>query len=270
MFSPNELNSPYGRECRQRQAFWDNLGIPKKQRTKFARHHGYTAASFAETFSGFDPGYLIDEYEKYKKEKEQENMKKMAGFDIESNSHFVNSSPIALTVDHVDWSGQWNLRETGWEFSSPSMTQLQKEEETMSDNYEQRRYLETRLTSAHREHAGELEKHFNIYGGYPKTLNEAVDLIKAGKFEINQKKVDAYNNSMGCFDDEPNAYGYDNYSFAETIKFDVPQPDKEGFKAAEKLLGKAYTDAKDQIKVLDIEAGLKALKDFESSDFTVH
>jgi hypothetical protein len=258
MFSPNELNSKYGRQCRERQAFWDEIGVPRKQRMKFAQWLGHESAiELWKSNQDEDDFRLLQAcYKDYKKEKEE-----MANIKL-------GDLPKGVTTTNVSWQvfvdSCYGITPEMRGFKSNT-----KEEETMDNNYEQRHYLENRLQSAHREHNSGLESHFNIWGGKPKTLNEAVELIKAGKFEVNQKNLDGYNHMAGgCFDDEEKSEAsFDNYSFVEVLKFDVPQPDKVGYKAAEKLLDKAYTDAKDQIKVLDVEAGLKALKDFESATF---
>ena len=234
MFSPNELNSQYGRECRERQQFWDAIGVYKKQRSKFAAWLGHSSAiELWRENKDYDPNLLIECYAEYKEEKGWVVQGKFVNSTIKGYHHYDS-----ITLDELH----------------------NKEEENMDNTFEQRRYMETRLHSVYLDHDHALRSHFHMDPDYPATLREGLDRIAKGtvKFPTAEKLEDI-------------GYLMDGTFFADAIWGSVDwrttDADKDGFKAAEKLLNKAFTDAKDTIKVADPKDGLTALKEFESKTF---
>lgn len=247
MFHTNSLLSEYGRECWARKKFWDKVGVPKKQRNKFAKWLGHSSAKevWLENKDDF-PSFLMECYEEYKKEKET-----MAKVDC-SPSITLGTIPAGTMITSASTCA--NLCDNLYLLTE------NKEEETMDTTYEQRRYLENRLNQVNRDHEQSLRNHFHMDPQYPATLREAMDRIAKGtvkfptaeQIEENGWELDGSFYSGAIFD---------------SVDWRTDAADKEGFKAAEKLLGKAYTDAKDIIKVNDPKDGLVALKEFEAKSF---
>lgn len=274
MFSPNELNSEYGRGCRARQAFWDEVGIPRKQRTKFAAWCGFNSATefhqMHKDVNTFEIEVMYGDYIEYK----EGTVKKMSGFDscfdvscssvaqsiTVSDFQRANTALVKASVPQSDWT-QVYLTTNGWSTNAPAP--YNKEEETMySETSDQRQYLERRLNNEKSAKESTLRVAFNLDRESPATMNEAVEMIKTGKATFDEKALARMNDDWG--DD---AYPFDSYAFNSLIEWNQPKADKEGYKAAQKLVDKAYTDTRDTIKVMDLENGLKALQAFTSTTF---
>lgn len=85
----------------------------------------------------------------------------------------------------------------------------------------------------------------------PRTANELVARITAGTYIVNKDRGDSR-----------------AYDPMDNIRWRDPKvvEDKVGYAAAEKVLKLAYTAAKDQIIVKDIDTGLTALQAFETAN----
>lgn len=144
-----------------------------------------------------------------------------------------------------------------------SATQPKKQEETTmyTETETQRRYLESRLSNTYSVKLFDLRKHFHIDRFLPSSMKEAVELLKAGKYTLDEKRMENYQEEYG------EDMGFDVYSFAHIVLWDLEPADKAGFKAATESLEKVYTDARDTIKIASPEKGLEALKAFEAATF---
>lgn len=251
MFHENELLSEYGRACRKRAEFWKIVGIPKRNRNKFVKVFGMTCSEFAETYQYCSREDIMHDYNV----RVEEKVEKMASFDCISNlslSDFclAKEALVKAQVPNPYWV--W----TGFDYQLTS----NKEEENMDSTYEQRRYLESRLYDEHNKKSTELAKFFHVQRHTPNSPREAIELIAAGKVKwptIEELEKNGF---------DPDGNYYDGIIF-DFIDWDMEPADKDGFKAANALQCKAYTDAKDVIKVSDPKDGLAALKEFESKTF---
>lgn len=114
-------------------------------------------------------------------------------------------------------------------------------------------YLGERLHSVTHDKRRELRIQFGLDSEEtPRTPEEAVERIKAGRFTLK---------------DKDQRHRYDNW-FANLIWRDPKiESDQEGFDKAEKVLEKAHQDTYDTIMIHPADAGLEALKTFESQKF---
>jgi hypothetical protein len=134
-----------------------------------------------------------------------------------------------------------------------------KEENTMHTETEnQRQYLEHRLENIKYAKDRDALKFFHINRWKPSSYKEALELLKAGKFKLDDE-------ALSMFDEDD--CGFSNYTFMELIEWDLEPADKAGYKAAQEKIVKAYTDTRDAIKIAAPEKGLEALKAFESTTF---
>lgn len=122
-------------------------------------------------------------------------------------------------------------------------------EEVMNISYsaeqEARRHLVRRTDDVYYAKDASLYDTFNVNNVRPKNAKQAKDWLARGGFVITSEDDESYHfNSAWQNPDKPR--------------------NEEGFKAAQKLLGKAYADVKDAIIVKSPEDGLKALQEFEA------
>ena len=168
---------------------------------------------------------------------------------------FARANECLVKASHPEGSTHnWDWQ-NGWTVVTPN-----KEEEKMDITYEQRRYLERRVGSVYDDHSNKLRSDFHMGPQYPATLREALDRIEKGTVKF-PKGADL--EEMG-YDLDGNFY---SDAIWGSVDWRTEEADKDGFKAAEKLLNKAFTDAQDTIKVADPKDGLTALKEFENKTF---
>ena len=96
----------------------------------------------------------------------------------------------------------------------------------------------------------------------PKTPAELVAYIKEGKYVFKHEDDLTDNDDFGG-----NEFYYSPWRYME-FRDPAVKADREGYEKAEKALEKLYQDTRDDIVVLDVEKGLAALRQFEST--TVH
>jgi len=120
----------------------------------------------------------------------------------------------------------------------------------------QRDHLISRLHSIKNDKAQELRNTFGIGEmPAPRTPSEMVERIKEGKFKV--EHTDELNDSY-------NEFYYSPWHFIKWIDPSVKE-DRPAYDAAEKKLDKLYDDTRDEIIVADVEKGLAALRQFEST-----
>lgn len=115
----------------------------------------------------------------------------------------------------------------------------------------QKEYLDSRAYDTRYAKDRELERKFGLMDDLPPTtVKEVRERLLAGKWTLRGK-------------DDARVYG------EAPIRWRDPaiQEDRAGFDAAKKLLDKAFTDVKDAIMIKDAEAGLAAVKAFETATF---
>lgn len=125
---------------------------------------------------------------------------------------------------------------------------------------EKRGYLGDRLFQVYRKHFADMETKFGLVDDKPpRSPKELFERLTSGRFVVTDNQFEITDK-----DDAKNFSGYD--PVAEHIRWRDPsvKEDREGFKAAEKVLEQAQIKARDQIKILSPEEGLKALQEFES------
>lgn len=137
---------------------------------------------------------------------------------------------------------------------------LEQEKENNMGDYQietdQRNYLKRRLDRAEMQKCEDLRTKFHM--NFP-TFSKPEDLLaflKAGDGVTVDK---TYLNNDGTFLGYINPLG--------TLKLSDPLKDEAGYKAAVKVKDDAYTAAKDQIMIMPLADGLKALQDFEARVF---
>lgn len=170
--------------------------------------------------------------------------------------HFTAVPNTVVTFD----PGAYYISSGTASISYAVQTPVKKEETMYTETQTQRNYLETRLRNIYASKRTDLNKQFHIDRYVPSSFKEALEKIKTGKFSFDEKRLE------NLEDDYGGEY-FDLYCLVSLIDWDLEPADKAGFKAAEKLLDKAYTDAKDQVTVASPEKGLEALKAFEGTTF---
>jgi len=121
----------------------------------------------------------------------------------------------------------------------------------------QRDHLVSRLHSVRGEKLTELRNAFGIGEmPAPRTPDEMVERIKEGKFKV--KNMDELS------DGDYNEFYYSPWRYITWADPSVKE-DRPGYEAAEKKLEKLYDDTRDEIVVLDVDKGLAALRQFEST-----
>lgn len=141
---------------------------------------------------------------------------------------------------------------------SCSEIRMNKKEENMDNNIQTRRiaHLRDRAESVFFTHQRNLQKKFGLVDDdAPLTANELVQRIKDGKFVIPEGKGDT-------------RY-YSGYNGTAMIEWRDPavKKDRKGYDEAEKVLNKAVTELGDKIEILDPVESLKALQEFEATEF---
>jgi hypothetical protein len=123
-----------------------------------------------------------------------------------------------------------------------------------SPEQESREHLRHRLSAVFYSKDAGLERTYGLRNdNMPETPQEVVDRIIAGKYVINKR------------DDDEDYYG----GPWEYIEWRDPaiKKDREGYDAAFKILTAAKDKTHDQIMVLSAIEGLKALQEFEATEF---
>jgi hypothetical protein len=118
---------------------------------------------------------------------------------------------------------------------------------------DQRRYLTDRLYNVKAEKRAEAFEKFNMGTLKLKTVDEVNAALKDGTIIFDKDNAS-----------EDGRIGWFCTSMLSVVN---PKRDEAGYQAADALLGKAYTDAKDKIIVLPVEKGLEALNAFEAQTF---
>lgn len=124
---------------------------------------------------------------------------------------------------------------------------------------EQRAYLRDRAKVLRYSKRDELPGMFNLYvNNAPKTYKELIETIKNGKFKLDEKKTKLIDEAI-----EDGDRWYVNGPF-DGIIWDGPQPDHDGYSAANEALESQFTKVVDAINILDPKDGLAALQAFEA------
>jgi len=112
-----------------------------------------------------------------------------------------------------------------------------------------------------------LQKLFKLYAPTkPQSAADLVAAITAGKFTIDQKKIDLAVSRGEYYADEEGetfdakAYAADLGTFFAMTFTDYPEPDRKGYEAAIEAWNKAKRDTKDLIMVSSPTDGLAAMK----------
>lgn len=125
-------------------------------------------------------------------------------------------------------------------------------------------YLISRLRDVlvRKRDSEELQKKFNLLSSRFKSSRELVQAIKDGKITF------SYENEEEEIEDYGNRYRYP-HDLISCISFRDPKvkADRTGWKNAVEQIEKDAKDVKDQIMVMSLEDGLKALKEFEAKDY---
>lgn len=158
---------------------------------------------------------------------------------------------------------EWNTANSKWVYVKPEeLTEEQKEQEMTAQNEAEKiNYLSRRLEDVKHDKKHALKEHFNLLDPEaPNTFDEYVKALKDGKYSFRNEAAKERANNPDYF----YSWGISDY-----IIFRDPsvKPDKDGYKAAEKLLDAEYTKTKDVIKVLPADKGLEALNAFEAKTF---
>jgi hypothetical protein len=114
-------------------------------------------------------------------------------------------------------------------------------------------YLDSRAYSVRNTHDYKLERQFGMRDDAdPETAEEMIERIKAGKYQLIDKKDRGYRSAYG------------------QILWRDPsiEKDPEGYRKAAEALSNELTKTRDAIRILSPEAGLAALQAFESWSFT--
>lgn len=118
---------------------------------------------------------------------------------------------------------------------------------------DQREHLLERLSSVRCEKRDELTEKFFMGPVKLETIEAVEAAMKDGTIQVDKDYADK-NGNLSWFS-------------TTMLRIVNPKRDEAGFKAANVLLGKSYTDAKDKIIILPVEKGLEALGTFEAATF---
>lgn len=137
---------------------------------------------------------------------------------------------------------------------------IPKEKEDNMDysmEIDQRNHLKRRLDSVLTTKKEALREKFKMDNLYPKTADELKERLANGKYTLNKTYLRT--------DDDGNLRYPPQYYLTNILEFTNPDRDEAGYDAAKALLDKVFTAAKDNIIVLPLTDGLKALQDFEAT-----
>lgn len=126
----------------------------------------------------------------------------------------------------------------------------------VSDEQKQREYLIGRLDEIFRTKNSDLEVVFGMKEVRPRTVNELIEFISKGKYELRDGYLDT-----------PDWYSMDSFLCYFDWKDPSIKNDPEGYKAARKVMDLARTETQDCIKIKSPEAGLDAMQAFEKRTF---
>lgn len=137
-------------------------------------------------------------------------------------------------------------------------TMTQQKDNNMGYEYnmevDQRNHLKRRLEVVRNDKSADIRVKYHIDDQHPaQTKEEIINAFKAGEFDLPGYLFGR---------DGKLAEGYVPQAWLK-----APTKDTDGYNAAEKLLGAAYTEAKDLIIVAPLADGLKALNAFEAATF---
>lgn len=124
----------------------------------------------------------------------------------------------------------------------------------------QRYHLQNRLSTMYRDHEKKLRGDFGLIDmKAPRTWKELLERIEAKQFiydeEEEKENLDQFEDDFFC--------GEGPFMYIEWRDPSVKK-DKAGYKAAMKLLDKAFNDVKDYIVILEPKDALTAVKSFEN------
>lgn len=135
---------------------------------------------------------------------------------------------------------------------------------TKSDAATQRDYLISRLQNARYPKQDEMRKIFNLgVDNTPKTYKDLIDVIKKGKYTLDEKITKKIDDQLANEDDEDDIC-FGRYSPFYGIIWPGPKQDYDGYHKAIEELGKQSQAAQDTIMVSDAAEGLKAIQKFEA------
>lgn len=217
--------------------FWDEVVVKK---TKTKKKKQYATASMR------DIQYYIQRSERY-----------------EAKGTFSRTCFYCRRTHYLIATFEWNASNSEWVYVKPEeLTEEQKEQEMTAQNEAEKiNYLSRRLEDVKHDKKHALKEHFNLLDPEaPNTFDEYVKALKDGKYSFRNEAAKERANNPDYF----YSWGISDY-----IIFRDPsvKPDKDGYKAAEKLLDAEYTKTKDVIKVLPADKGLEALNAFEAKTF---
>lgn len=262
MFHANELLISYGRECHARHLFWSSIGVAKGSRGKFAKWLGYDSAIqfWYVHRDDEDPASLRflrtmafrkHCYENFKKERREMRGIEQAvtGRTVTSDWFFIDDIATKAVFKYKPLTGT----------CEPACIPNEREETMYSEIESQRNYLETRLRNIKHDHDAKLRKDFNIEPQFPSTLKEALERLNSGvvKYPTKERLEEQ------GYDFEGGYYGF----VFDMVDWGYPKADNEGYGKATKEMENAFTATRDTIRVLPLEEGLKALREFENKTF---
>jgi hypothetical protein len=125
-------------------------------------------------------------------------------------------------------------------------------------------YIVRRLYDAKYEHSRAIEKHFQPYGKFPKTLKELKVMLKAGDYRL----IEHYRSSSESDEDFDYDEDEDCFHWTEALKWGKEKPDNKAYQAACKALSDKYDEVLDIVSIItDEDKRLEALQNFRSATF---
>lgn len=129
---------------------------------------------------------------------------------------------------------------------------------TYNETPDQRRHLLSRLTEVYEEKLYDAKEFFRLEPVLPKNFSDAIERIKTGKFTLTKDRAKFLDGKKY----------FDAYDLTCIDWSDPSNPaDEEGFEAAKEALEKDFTAAKDVVKILPVEEGLKAVQAMEAKTY---
>lgn len=126
------------------------------------------------------------------------------------------------------------------------------QQETKVTKMDEKQHLRDRLYEIYLVKVNELQLHFKLNTVAPSTIEEAIERVKAGDYQLKDKK------ERYCYE-----YMWNHIIWRKPGE----EADNEGYLVALVKLDAARKRAQDDIIVLDAEAGLDAMRKFEEAQF---
>lgn len=125
-------------------------------------------------------------------------------------------------------------------------------------------YLAGRLQTIRSKHQQDLHKAY-YDDKAPKTIKEALERIAKGEYKLDEKRVKHIEEAAEDYEDGDGWW----FTWSDGIIWNINRPDRKVYDAALEQIEKDYTEAYEDISVLDPVEGLKAVRAFAAKTYAL-